>query len=57
VKEYESIEKKVDKLLKEKDEEKENKKNQNIKTCEEYKSERDKISKHLMKFKEEYGIN
>lgn len=46
VKEYESIEKKVDKLLSEKSKEKESeKKNQKLKTCEDYKYEREKIRK------------
>jgi len=49
VEEYESIEKKVDKILKEKSEEKVNERHQIIKNCEKYNSEREKISKQIMK--------
>ena len=49
VKEYVSIEKKVDKLLKDKNQEKTNERNQVIKNFEKYNSERKKISKQIMK--------
>ena len=49
VEEYESIEKKVDKILKEKSVEKVNERHQIIKNCEKYNSEREKISKQITK--------
>ena len=49
VKEYESIEKKVDKILKDKNQEKTNERNQVIKNFKKYNSEREKISKQIIK--------
>ena len=49
VKEYESIEKKVDKILKDKNQEKTNERYQVIKNFEKYNSERKKISKQIIK--------
>ena len=49
MKEYESIEKKVDKILKEKSQEKVNERQQLIKNFDKYNSEREKISKQIMK--------
>jgi len=49
VKEYESIENKVDKILKDKNQEKVNERQQLIKNFEKYNSEREKISKQIMK--------
>jgi hypothetical protein len=49
VKEYESIEKKVDKILKEKSQEKVNERQKIIKNFDKYNSEREKISKQIMK--------
>jgi len=57
VNEYESMQKKVDKLIREKSEEKASEKNQEMKICEEYKSEREKISKQLMKLEAKNRIN
>ena len=49
VKEYESIEKKVDKILKDKNQVKTNERYQVIKNFEKYNSERKKISKQIIK--------
>ena len=49
MKEYESIEKKVDKILKDKNQEKTNERNQVIKNFKKYNSEREKISKQIIK--------
>ena len=49
VKKYESIEKKVDKILKDKNQEKTNERYQVIKNFEKYNSERKKISKQIIK--------
>jgi len=49
VKKYESIEKKVDKILNEKSQEKVNDRQQIIKNFKKYNSERERISKQIMK--------
>jgi hypothetical protein len=51
---YESIDKKVDKIFRERSKENSSKKNHNIKN---YRSEREKITKQIMKLQAEKNIN
>jgi hypothetical protein len=51
VKEYEQIEKKVDKILKEKNQEKTDERELIIKNFEKYNLEREKINKQIMKLR------
>ena len=57
MKEDKSIDKKVDKLLREKNNENASKKNQEMEKYKYYKHERDRINKQIMKLKEENRIN
>ena len=57
MKEYESIEKKVDRLLSKNSKKNSSYKNQETKKFKEYKSEREKISKQIMKLESENRIN
>ena len=57
MKEDKSIDKKVDKLLGEKNKENASKKNQEMEKYKYYKHEQERISKQIMKLKEENRIN